>query len=537
MAYSCSYVPKCCQMKKHELWVSELELELQLTSLPCFHKAEGDMDSVFLEVVTQQLKSMQAELFPVGFRRAPFWVLCFLGYINNLDVNVRGMIKTFANNTKIGRVVDSEEDNCRLQVGINEMVRWAEMWQMEFNLKKCEVMHLGRSNKAKECTINERILRGEEEVRDLGLNVHRSLKNEFRLLKPFAIRLSQLMLGSTHMASFEEPSKISSIFAAVIDSLVNSGMPPPLLSPRLSRKFTVTGPTHPVVAIVGEDAVLECRLVPDLSASNIVVRWLKSDLGSAVHAYRNGEDDTAAQDHDYRGRTEQFKDELSKGNVSLRIKNTRVFDEGKYICSVDDETDFEETVIELKVGGLGREHWIQIEGYHQNGIQLVCESNGWFPQPQVLWTGGEGQNLTTQSKINYHRDSKGLVNVQSNVAVTRDSTNRFKCLIRNNLLKKEQEATIQIAGDFFPAISGWLVFLSVILSLVIVALAAGNIWTVKQHRYFKELEVDKSIKQFDQWKSLIDSDWKKISECQDWSVWVSAEFFVGGPAKVQPEVC
>ncbi|XP_067883029.1 butyrophilin subfamily 3 member A2-like [Heterodontus francisci] len=280
-------------------------------------------------------------------------------------------------------------------------------------------------------------------------------------------------------------------------------------------KFTVTGPTHPVVAIVGEDAILECRLVPDLSASNMVVRWLKSDLGSAVHAYRNGEDDTAAQDHDYRGRTEQFKDELSKGNVSLRIKNTRVFDEGKYICSVDDETDFEETVIELKVGGLGREHWIQIEGYHQNGIQLVCESNGWFPQPQVLWTGGDGQNLTTQSKINYHRDSKGLVNVQSNVAVTRDSTNRFKCLIRNNLLKKEQEATIQIAGDFFPAISGWLVFLSVILSLVIVALAAGNIWTVKQHRYFKELEVDKSIKQFDQWKSLIDSDWKKISECQD----------------------
>ncbi|XP_067865041.1 butyrophilin subfamily 1 member A1-like [Heterodontus francisci] len=178
------------------------------------------------------------------------------------------------------------------------------------------------------------------------------------------------------------------------------------------------------------------------------------------------------------------------------------------------ENVFSSLLYLLIIVGLGREHWIQIEGYHQNGIQLVCESNGWLPQPQVLWTGGDGQNLTTQSKINYHRDSKGLVNVQSNVAVTRDSTNRFKCLIRNNLLKKEQEATIQIAGDFFPAISGWLVFLSVILSLVIVALAAGIFWTVKQHRYFKELEVDKSIKQFDQWKSLIDSDWKKISECQ-----------------------
>uniref|UniRef100_UPI00398E77F5 butyrophilin subfamily 1 member A1-like isoform X2 n=1 Tax=Pristiophorus japonicus TaxID=55135 RepID=UPI00398E77F5 len=279
-------------------------------------------------------------------------------------------------------------------------------------------------------------------------------------------------------------------------------------------KFTVTGPTHPVVAIVGEDVLLKCQLVPDISVSNMVVRWLKSDIGLAVHMYRNGEDDTAAQDHDYRGRTELFKDELTKGNVSLRIKNTRVFDEGKYICSVDDETDFEETVIELKVGGLGREHWIQIEGYRKNGIQLVCESNGWYPEPEILWTDGDGQNLTAQSEISYHQDSKGLVTVQSNIAVTRDSTNRFKCLIQNKLLKKEQEATIEISDDFFPAISSWLVFLSVILCFLIVAFATGIFWIVKQHRDIKELELDKSIKQFDHWKPLVESDWKKICECE-----------------------
>ncbi|XP_041068953.1 butyrophilin subfamily 1 member A1-like isoform X2 [Carcharodon carcharias] len=279
-------------------------------------------------------------------------------------------------------------------------------------------------------------------------------------------------------------------------------------------KFTVTGPSHPVIAIVGQDALLECRLKPEISVTNMVVRWLKSDLGSAVHMYRNGKDDTAAQDHDYRGRTELFKDELTKGNVSLRIKNTRVRDEGKYICSVDDETDFEETMIELKAGGLGHEHWIQIDGYYKNGIQLVCESNGWFPKPQILWTGGDGQNLTGQSEISYHQDLKGLVNVQSSLAVTRDSSNRFQCLIQNNLLKKEQEAAIQISGDFFPTVSGWLVFLSVILCLLIVTFTAGILWSVKRHRYIKDLELDKSIKQFDQWKSLVEADWKKISECE-----------------------
>ncbi|XP_060706411.1 butyrophilin subfamily 3 member A3-like isoform X2 [Hemiscyllium ocellatum] len=237
-------------------------------------------------------------------------------------------------------------------------------------------------------------------------------------------------------------------------------------------KFTITGPAHPVIAIVGEDATLGCQVMPSLPINNIVVRWLKTDLGSAVYMYRNGEDDTATQDPEYRGRTELFKNELTKGNISLKIKNTRVFDEGKYRCSVDDETEFEETVVELKVGGLGRKHWIQIEGNNKQGIQLMCESNGWFPKPKLMWSSADGQNLTAQSEINYHRDTQGLLTVQSSVTVTKDSTNSFKCLIQNNLLKKEQEVTIQIA----------------------------------------ELEYDKSIKQYDQWKSLIESDWKKISE-------------------------
>ncbi|XP_067829968.1 butyrophilin subfamily 1 member A1-like [Heptranchias perlo] len=279
-------------------------------------------------------------------------------------------------------------------------------------------------------------------------------------------------------------------------------------------KFRVTGPIHPVVAVVGEDVILDCQLVPSIPVSNMVVRWHKSDLGLAVHMYRNGEDETVAQDQNYRGRTELFKDELPKGNVSLRIKNTRVFDEGKYICSVDDETDFEETVIELKVGGLGREHWIQIEGYRKNGIQLVCESNGWYPEPGIQWTGGDGQNLTAQSETSYHQDSKGLVTVQSHIAVTKDSSNRFKCLVRSNLLKKEQETTVQISDDFFPTVSGWLVFLSVIICLLIVVISTGICWTVKQYRYVKELKHDKSIKQYEQWKPLVESDWKKICECK-----------------------
>lgn len=48
-------------------------------------------------------------LFPVGFRRAQYEVPCFIYiYINNLDWNITGMIKKFADDIKIGCVVDTE---------------------------------------------------------------------------------------------------------------------------------------------------------------------------------------------------------------------------------------------------------------------------------------------------------------------------------------------------------------------------------------------------------------------------------------------
>ncbi|XP_078422664.1 butyrophilin subfamily 3 member A1-like isoform X2 [Cetorhinus maximus] len=209
-------------------------------------------------------------------------------------------------------------------------------------------------------------------------------------------------------------------------------------------KFLVLGPDDPVVAIAGEDALLECQLVPDISASNMVVQWFKSGLDSPVHVYRNGEDDIVAQHRGYRGRTELLKYELTKGTISLRIKNTTIFDEGKYRCLVADRTVSEETAVILKVVGLGHDPWIQMKGYHENGIQLVCKTSGWFPAPTIQWISEDGHVLT-QAETRYQQDSKGLVNVQSDIVITRQSTNRFKCRILIGHLKTAQEVDIRIS--------------------------------------------------------------------------------------------
>uniref|UniRef100_A0A674JB66 Ig-like domain-containing protein n=1 Tax=Terrapene triunguis TaxID=2587831 RepID=A0A674JB66_9SAUR len=116
-------------------------------------------------------------------------------------------------------------------------------------------------------------------------------------------------------------------------------------------KFTVIGPDDPVTAILGQETVLPCHLSPSMSAANMEVRWFRSHFESFVHLYRNGKDQYEGQMPEYQGRTELLKAGLTDGNVPLRILNIRRADEGLYLCFVQDNTIYGETVLELRVAG------------------------------------------------------------------------------------------------------------------------------------------------------------------------------------------
>lgn len=49
-------------------------------------------------------------------------------------------------------------------------------WQREFNLGKCKVLHFGKLNHGRSCTVNGRDLESGVKQRDLGVQVHNSLK-------------------------------------------------------------------------------------------------------------------------------------------------------------------------------------------------------------------------------------------------------------------------------------------------------------------------------------------------------------------------
>ena len=62
--------------------------------------------------------------------------LLFVIYINDLDENLGGTVSKFADDTKIGGIMDSEESYLGLQWDPDHLGQWADEWQMEFNLDK-----------------------------------------------------------------------------------------------------------------------------------------------------------------------------------------------------------------------------------------------------------------------------------------------------------------------------------------------------------------------------------------------------------------
>ncbi|GCC18945.1 hypothetical protein chiPu_0018133, partial [Chiloscyllium punctatum] len=231
--------------------------------------------------------------------------------------------------------------------------------------------------------------------------------------------------------------------------------------------FDVFVPGDPITVSVGEDVVLECQVVPDISLNTLEVRWFTSDSASPVHLYTGGQDRPDVQDKDYQGRTELFKDEFPRGNASLKLKKIKVSDEGNYTCYIDSKTHHDQAVIDLKV------------------------EDGWYPEPLIHWENGKGEDVTAQSETELIKDSTGLITVQSRINVTSDSVNKFSCFMENQFFSKIQEAHLQISDEFFPKINVvdiWLVIFWVFVVLVIMAIAVDVMIHRKEDKKIKELE-------------------------------------------------
>jgi hypothetical protein len=134
--------------------------------------------------------------------------LLFLIFINDLDMSATtaSSISKFADDTKITRLVDGEVDRNNLQTALDGLVDWAERWGMQFNVKKCKVMHLGRRNPQYTYRMGGVELTKTEEERDLGVTTTCQLKPSAQCAK--AARAAQAVLGQITRAFHYRNKKV-----------------------------------------------------------------------------------------------------------------------------------------------------------------------------------------------------------------------------------------------------------------------------------------------------------------------------------------
>uniref|UniRef100_A0A9L0JRT0 Butyrophilin subfamily 1 member A1 n=1 Tax=Equus asinus TaxID=9793 RepID=A0A9L0JRT0_EQUAS len=292
------------------------------------------------------------------------------------------------------------------------------------------------------------------------------------------------MVGSLH---FSLPSDLFSIL---------------LLQVSMWDSFLVIGPSEPIVAMLGADTVLPCRVSPAMSVENMELRWFRSQFSEAVYVYQDGMEQTGEQLVDFKGRAELVKDYIAEGRVAVRIHSLRISDNGMYKCFFKKGTDYEEAILELKVIGLGSAPHIFMVGPEDEGIRLTCTGKGWFPQPEVQWKDAKGEKLPSLSE-DETQDDDGLFQIEASLIVRDSSKREVFCSMKNPFFGQEQEATISIPEPFFPRTSPWKVAFAV--TFLILGIFVGAVMFLA----WKEQQEKKRVREAMEEK-------EKESKAKDW---------------------
>ncbi|XP_006882269.1 PREDICTED: butyrophilin subfamily 1 member A1-like [Elephantulus edwardii] len=291
--------------------------------------------------------------------------------------------------------------------------------------------------------------------------------------------------------------------------------------------FVVIGPSEPIVAMLGADTVLPCRVSPVMNVEKMQLRWFRSQFSEAVYVYQDGLEEVEEQLVDFKGRTELVKDHITEGRVGVRIHSLRVSDNGMYKCFFKQGNDFEEAILELKVIGLGSGPHILIVGPEDAGIRVTCTGKGWFPQPEVQWRDEKEKKIPSLSEAET-QDDDGLFQIETSLIVTDSSKRKVSCSMKNPFFGEEQVETISIPEPFFPRTSPWKIAFAATFPILWISLGAilflfwrGQLEKKRVKKAEDEKEKEKKAKEslkieLAKRKALYEQDWTKANIYADW---------------------
>ncbi|XP_032438262.1 uncharacterized protein LOC116732300 [Xiphophorus hellerii] len=271
-----------------------------------------------------------------------------------------------------------------------------------------------------------------------------------------------------------------------------------------------TGSSQSVTVMVGEVVVLPCFLKPPKDASKMTVEWGRPDLKPRfVFVSLEGQEYTADQNEAYRGRSSMFPENLKNGDVSLKLSDVRISDNGRYRCYLPKEK--KEYFVELVVGSVSSPG-VSLSGLDvsSSGVKLDCSAAGWYPEPELFWLDGDG-NIMSAGPAEKSPDPDGVYTVSSRVTVEKRNYNNFTCRVQQRDINQSRETHIHVPDGFFisqPDCNIFNIFAG-ILGIIVVIGAAAFIWKWRQTETSKK---KLKVKANEEEKQLMIKEKEKLSE-------------------------
>ncbi|XP_041635003.1 uncharacterized protein LOC121504359 [Cheilinus undulatus] len=256
-----------------------------------------------------------------------------------------------------------------------------------------------------------------------------------------------------------------------------------LLLTHYGGQSEIISSSEPIVAMIGDDVILPCRLEPRTDLVDETVEWARLDLNPRyVHVRRDGVEIFLNQNPFYMGRTSLSLEKLRHGDMSLMISEVKPSDEGTYRCLVPDKGA---TDVELIVGAVSSQVII-IEDVTTKTAVLQCESKGWSPEPEVLWLDKKGRILTAENPRS-EKDPGGLYRISSRVTVENKKDQVFTCRVQQKNINQTREAHVHIEDDacippLFCAACVAMVISVVVLLLSVVSIGFIVLWRRRQKK-------------------------------------------------------
>jgi hypothetical protein len=141
--------------------------------------------------------------------------ILFLIFIDDLDSDIVNSILKFADDTKLYGSVGSDESRVRLQKDLDLLFKWAKSWQMEFNVEKCKVMHLGKRNMHFDYWMGGKKLSVINLEKDLGVKVSADLKSSEQCRQAYG-KASQMLAMLAGSITSRDPAILVRIYKSIV---------------------------------------------------------------------------------------------------------------------------------------------------------------------------------------------------------------------------------------------------------------------------------------------------------------------------------